>query len=157
MTIAFTPIPTDAARALQAGGPDAYGQAAERRVSDGDGVPCRHCLRQVPAGADYLVLAYRPFPALQPYAETGPIFLCADPAACKPPEPKDGLPDMLDSPGYILRGYGPDDRIVSGTGGVVPTETIPARAEALLARPEVAYVHLRSASNTCFQARIDRG
>ena len=26
-----------------------------------------------------LILAHRPFPEAQPYAETGPIFLCADP------------------------------------------------------------------------------
>ncbi len=51
----------------------------ERRTSNGVGVPCRHCLRNVEAGRDYLILAYRPFPALQPYAETGPIFLHAEP------------------------------------------------------------------------------
>ena len=56
--------------ALQRGGPDAYGMPPERRISDGDGVPCRHCLRTVAAGKDYLVLAYRPFPEFQPYAET---------------------------------------------------------------------------------------
>ena len=30
--------------------PDAYGMTPERRLSDGDGVPCRHCLRNVGAG-----------------------------------------------------------------------------------------------------------
>lgn len=64
--------------ALRAGGPDANGQPAERgAISDGKGVPCRHCLRDTPAGKEYLILAHRPFPAPQPYAETGPIFLCA--------------------------------------------------------------------------------
>jgi hypothetical protein len=54
---------------------------AERAVSDGQGNPCRSCLHEVPAGAGMLILAARPFPAAQPYAETGPIFFCAD--ACK--------------------------------------------------------------------------
>ncbi len=153
MTIRFTPIPTETARALQAGAPDANGMPAERAISTGAGVPCRHCLGQVPEGQGYLILAHRPFPALQPYAETGPIFLCVEPCT---PGGGAGLPAMLASAQYILRGYGPDDRIVYGTGGVVPTPDIAARAADLLSRPEVAYVHVRSAANTCFQCRIDR-
>ena len=153
MTIRFTPIPTETARALRSGAPDAYGMRAERAISTGAGVPCRHCLGQVPEGQGYLILAHRPFPALQPYAETGPIFLCAEPCT---PGGGAGLPAMLASAQYILRGYSPDDRIVYGTGGVVPTPDIPARAADLLSRPEVAYVHVRSAANNCFQCRIDR-
>ena len=75
MPIRFSALPTEQVRRLQRGGPDAYALPPERKLSDGDGVPCRHCLQNVPAGKSYLVLAYRPFPALQPYAETGPIFL----------------------------------------------------------------------------------
>ena len=57
MTIRFTPLPTATVRALQSGGPDAYGQPPERHVSDGGGNPCRHCLRMIPAGAPMLVLS----------------------------------------------------------------------------------------------------
>ena len=152
MTIRFTPIPTDSVRAYQAGGPDANGQVPERHVSDGGGNPCRHCLTMIPAGAAMLVLAHRPFPAPQPYAEVGPIFLCAD--ACLPGGGAD-LPALLASPDYIVRGYGADDRIVYGTGAVVPTPQIADRAGALLADPRVAYVHVRSARNNCYQVRID--
>ncbi|TMV58354.1 DUF1203 domain-containing protein, partial [Thioclava sp. BHET1] len=45
---------------------------------------------------------------------------------------------------------------VYGTGSVVATPEIPARAAELLAREEIAYLHLRSAANTCFQLRIER-
>jgi hypothetical protein len=77
MKSVFKALPTETVRALQAGAADAYGMPPERKISDGDGVPCRHCLKNVGAGEPYLVLAYRPFPELQPYAETGPIFLHA--------------------------------------------------------------------------------
>ena len=128
----------------------------EKRVSDGDGVPCRHCLRNVKAGEQYLVLAYRPFPALQPYAETGPIFLHAE--ACDRAAETDVIPEMFRAtPDYILRGYGPDDRIVYGTGAVVPTGRIAEEAANRLDDPRVAYVHVRSARNNCYQVRIDRG
>lgn len=149
----FVAIPTEVARAYQAGALDANGQVPERTVSDGGGNPCRHCLRMIPKGAGMLVLAHRPFPAPQPYAEVGPIFLCADPCAAGG---GDALPEMLGSPDYIVRGYGPDDRIVYGTGGVVATGSIPARAAALMADDRVAYVHVRSARNNCFQCRIER-
>ncbi len=153
MTIRFTAMPSDLAAACRAGAPDAYGLPPELHVAEGAGNPCRHCLSMVPEGAGMLVLAYRPFPALQPYAETGPVFLCAE--ACERWE-GEGVPPMLASPDYIVRGYGADDRIVYGTGGVVATDGIPARAGALLEDPRVAYVHVRSARNNCFQCRIDR-
>jgi len=153
--IRFVALDTDAARALLAGRPDANGQVPERHISDGSGVPCRHCLDQVGAGEPYLILAHRPFPAPQPYAEQGPIFIHAEP--CRQATLDDAIPAMLGSPAYIVRGYGADDRIVYGTGSVVPTGEIPERAEELLADPEIAYLHVRSAANNCYQCRIERG
>ncbi len=149
----YVAIPTEVVRAYQAGGADANGQSPERKVSDGGGNPCRHCLQMIPEGAGMLVLAHRPFPAPQPYAEVGPIFLCADPCAAGGGEAQ---PEALASPDYIVRGYGADDRIVYGTGGVTPTKAIPARAGELFDDPRVAYVHVRSARNNCYQVRIDR-
>lgn len=150
--IRFTPLPTDIVRAYQAGGPDANGQVPERAISDGGGNPCRHCMAMIPKGAGMLILAHRPFPAPQPYAELGPIFLCAD--ACEAGG-GDAIPAMLASPDYIMRGYSAENRIVYGTGAVVPTASIPAEAKARLADPRVAYVHVRSARNNCYQCRID--
>ena len=100
-----------------------------------------------------LVLAHRPFPAPQPYAEIGPIFLCAAPCAAGGGE---AVPAMLASPEYIVRGYGAEDRIVYGTGGVVATGAIVARAADLFADLRVRYLHVRSARNTCYQCRIER-
>ncbi|MFW8594004.1 DUF1203 domain-containing protein [Cribrihabitans neustonicus] len=148
-------LPTETVRALQAGGPDAYGQPPERKLSDGGGNPCRHCLRYIAEGAEMLVLAHRPFPALQPYAETGPIFLCAEPCAR---HEGPALPEIFSrGPDYLIKGYGADDRIVYGTGQVVAREAMMSKAEVILADPNVAYVHIRSARNNCYQARIERG
>ncbi|MER8502606.1 DUF1203 domain-containing protein [Mesorhizobium sp. M0204] len=154
MMIRFKALPTDAVRALQRGGADAYGLKPERQISDGDGVPCRHCLKNVAAGEPYLVLAYRPFSELQPYAETGPIFLHAE--ECERAAEVELLPEMLESSDYIVRGYCKDDRIVYGSGGVIPTDAIAARAETLFRRDDIDYVHIRSARNNCYQCRIDR-
>lgn len=149
----FVAIPTEIVRAYQRGGPDANGQVPERKLSDGGGNPCRHCLKMIAPGAGMLVLAHRPFPAPQPYAEIGPIFLCAD--ECEAGGGAD-VPEMLASPDYILRGYGTDDRIVYGTGAVVPTARLKAEAAARFEDPGVSYLHVRSARNNCFQLRIAR-
>jgi hypothetical protein len=152
--VRFVALPTSEARALQTGGPDAHGQTPERKVSDGSGNPCRHCLRDIPEGAGMLVLAHRPFRALQPYAETGPIFLCADP--CDRFEGEGTPPALAGRETKLLKGYAADERIVYGTGRIVPTERLAAEAAATLRDPRVAFVHLRSARNNCYQARVDR-
>ncbi len=154
MTLQFHPYDQRFVDAVRAGGPDANGMPAERTHSDGNGNPCRSCLSHVPQGAEMLILAARPFPEPQPYAETGPIFLHK--TACRRYAAEEILPPILSSPDYIVRGYGSDDRIVYGSGAVTPTDHITARAEELLSRPDIAYVHVRSARNNCFQCRIDK-
>jgi hypothetical protein len=155
MTIRFDPLPSDAVARLRAGGPDAYGNPPEPMgLSDGDGVPCRHCLRHVPAGRPYLVAAHRPFAGAHAYAETGPVFLCAEDCA---PGGGAAVPEILTtSPDYLLKGYSADERIVYGTGRITPAGELRAYAEALLSRPEIAFVDVRSARNNCFQVRIRR-
>jgi len=39
---------------------------------------------------------------------------------------------------------------------VTPTGDIAVYAASLLERPDIAYVHVRSARNNCYQCRIDR-
>ena len=152
----YSGMPSDLAARYRAGAADANGQAPERGVSDGDGMPCRHCLGNIEAGAAYLTLAYRPLESLQPYAELGPVFLHAD--ECTAHDPALGLPEReRQGSGRILRGYGTDDRIVYGTGTVVTNGDIEATAAKLLERGDVAYLHMRSAANNCFTLRIDRG
>ena len=152
----FIAMPTATARAYQAGEPDAYGRRPELRKADGPGFPCRHCLTDIAAGEDVLVLAHRPFSALQPYAETGPIFLHAKP--CQRHAETASTPALfLSRPQMLVRGYSADERIVYGTGVVVPSAAIAETAARILDRPEIAFVHLRSASNNCFQCRVERG
>lgn len=110
----FTAMLTKTARHLQAGGADANGKVPQRCGPAGSGLPCRHCLQMVAEGAEYLVLAYRPFESLQPYAETGPVFFCAD--RCSRGETRDVLPAILQAESYIVRAYSADERIRYGTG-----------------------------------------
>jgi len=150
----YIPMPTDEARAYRSGAPDAYGRAPERQISDGSGAPCRHCLKNVPKGAEMLVLAHCPFPEKQPYAETGPIFLCAD--ECDHPDNEQVPPKVLSySSTYLIKGYSADHRIVYGTGAIVGKAEIEEASKSILAQDRVAYAHARSATNNCYLLRIE--
>lgn len=102
-----------------------------------------------------LVLAHRPFVCLQPYAEAGPVFLCAHDCARWDGE---GTPPIFHNGAEerLVKGYSADDRIVYGLGQIVPGKQVPDRARTVLNDPRVAYVHVRSSTNNCFTCRIDR-
>ncbi|SFI67993.1 DUF1203 domain-containing protein [Celeribacter neptunius] len=148
----FQGLPTLTAHALRLGMPDANGQPAEYVLNPYDAAPCRHCLNHVPKGQGMLICGHRPFSAPQPYAETGPIFLCA--ADCAPYR-GESLPEVLtSSPDYLVKGYGADERIVYGTGRVTPRGEIESYCAELLARDGIAFVDIRSARNNCWQVRV---
>lgn len=154
MKLSVRGIATAEVNGIRRGGPDANGQPALHRIAEGVANPCRHCLGLIAEGDQKLVLAYRPFDALQPYAETGPIFL--HDAACERYD-SEVLPawfDFLDP--AIVRGYGEDHWIRYDTGNVVPGKELTAACQAILRDATIAYVHIRSKYN-CFQCRVDRG
>lgn len=149
-------LPTDLVRAWQRGEADAQGQRPEPAVSDGNGNRCRHCLDLIPKGAPYLILAHRPFDSLHPYSECGPLFVCA--SWCERFTPiGDQLPAALQSaPDYLIKGYAADERIVYGTGTIVTPRAMADRVAEIFRDPNIAFIHVRSARNNCYQCRIDR-
>ena len=153
MRLAVRGIPSQEVDRFRRGGNDANGQPALTRIAEGVANPCRHCLGLIAEGEQKLVLAYRPFDALHPYAETGPIFLHK--ASCQRYD-GESLPSWFDfmSPA-IIRGYGNDDWIRYDTGNVVPGAELTGACRRILADDTVAYVHIRSKFN-CFQCRVDR-
>jgi len=154
MHMRFHPIPSETARAYRNGAPDAYGNLPERMICDSPGNPCRHCLGHITQGTEMLVLAHSPFGVRQPYAETGPIFLCPD--DCTRYDPARGVPPIYDDRAMLIRAYGADERILYGTGAVVAPGTLAAECAARLTADNVAFVHVRSATNNCFHMRIER-
>ena len=152
--LAFFPIPTKQVRAFQNGGLDAYGKLPKKFTSDGSALPCRHCLSEIAEGDEVLVLSYRPFEEEQPYAEQGPIFLHAK--KCTSHGVSDKIPEMFKSwDGILLRGYNQYDWIVYGTGQIVLPTNAESTIRKILATDGVTYVHARSATNNCYQFRVE--
>ena len=156
MKLKFISLPTHTVRALQAGCPDANGQHPEKQTSGGMG-ECRHCLRMIPEGEDMLVLAYRPFTTVQPYAEVGPIFLCAK--TCPPHAESHDLPTMFEDWEHVLvRGYDENEHIVYGSGQIVKKSDMTSIiSTAFKTQENIAFFHVRSAGNNCYECRVERG
>lgn len=148
-------MPTDKARAFQRGEVDANGLAPEKEVSTGPGNPCRHCLQTIEAGAEKLVLAYRPFEDLQPYAELGPIFLHG--RECDRHDETAGFPEMFRRWHTVLvRGYGADNRIQYQSARHVPVDELDEQCAEMLENPDVVYLHVRTSQYNCYQCRVER-
>ena len=153
MRLSVQGISTDEMRQIQSGGADANGQPPLRKFSQGMSNPCRHCLQLIAEGDEKLVLSYRPFTEVQPYAEVGPIFLHAH--ECTRYE-SDRLPAwFVYLEPAVIRGYGYDNWIKYETGAIISGQDLTDRCQQILTDPEVAYVHIRSKFN-CFQCRVDR-
>lgn len=151
-TLRIRGISSDEVARLRQQGLDANGQTPIELVSDGISNPCRHCLGLIAKGDAMLLLAYRPFDELQPYAETGPIFLHKD--DCERYD-SDAMPAWFEyfAPA-IIRGYSVQHHIRYDTGQAVSGKDLTAACLDILVDSTVAYVHIRSKFN-CFQCRVE--
>jgi len=145
MSYEFKALSSELCESWRAGGVDANGQAPERSVSDGASKPCRHCLSDIPDGKEMLILAHRPFDTLNPYAEVGPIFVCAD---CQRRADSD-IPPLVVSTRkqHLLKGYLHGDRIAYGTGQIVAPDRIPDYISRIFARSDVSELYRREVSD----------
>lgn len=155
MNLKFLPMPTDQYTAYINGKSDAHGNAPTLAISDGGGMPCRHCLDDIAKGDEYLTLAYSPFETKHAYAEVGPIFLHAK--ACTAYDANETPTSFLTREHYMMRGYSKTNKaIIYGTGKRVPSKDIEAEVAKILQDDDCEYVHLRSATNTCFACRVEQ-
>jgi hypothetical protein len=153
MDLLIKGTPSSTVRKIQSGGCDAYGQSAQVHTAKGVQNPCRHCLQLIAEGEEKLVLSYRPFDELQPYAETGPIFLHKH--QCRQYK-SDKLPEWFEylNPA-IIRGYDKNNWIRYDTGDVVRGSELDDTCRTILRDESIAYVHIRSKFN-CFLCQVER-
>ena len=111
--------------------------------------PLRCCLRVARADEQIALISYSPFTVRSPWAEVGPVFIHAE--ACEGHPSAGELPGELRSGPRILRTYYADESLDYDDITFVraDNDVEPAIRE-LLARPQVAAVHVRAAASQCF-------
>ena len=149
MSIPFKIVPLPSAVAARARA-DRAGVVA---ITDEDGgQPCRHCLRDSAPGETMLLFSYSPTATDGPYHEVGPIFVHERP--CAPYDASEVIPAQLRRRLLALRGYDAAGDMVAAD--VVEGQAMDPLLDELLARPDVAAVHVRNARRGCFACVIVR-
>ena len=151
-TLKVVGIPTEAAERARTTQRDDFGHDLHPEIIQNT-APCRHCLRIAQPGEKMLLLSYRPFAAdFGPYSEIGPIFIHAD--ACERYREERVIPADFDARELVIRAYNHQHAIYDST--IASPGMALQRAAAFLEDPNVAYVHARHTTYTCFDFQIER-
>jgi hypothetical protein len=146
------PIETQVVRRLRASRIDEFDNPLPPiRTEPDQSLPCRHCLQDSGAGQSMLLAAYSPFKQKGPYKEVGPVFIHE--TECARYDAADRIPQQLRNRLLALRGYDFEQRLLGGD--VVEGKGIEGYLHDLLAKPEVAFVHVRFARPGCFACLIE--
>lgn len=148
------PIPSSLARRIREQRMDDFGHGLCVSVSTkNDTGPCRSCLTVIAPGEERLLFSYAPNQCDHPYNEIGPIFIHA--SECTPYTAHEQFPTELRTRRPLtLRCYAADGRMIDGE--LVGERSVEEVIESLFEKPEVKYLHARTASVGCFIARIER-
>jgi hypothetical protein len=154
-TFRCLPMDTVAATRFRATGRDDRGGPVIRRIVEGLGFPCRHCLRLGRPG-EAMLLASWDLPKPQgPYWTPSPVFLHA--VECPRTELSDALPETVTANAIVsLRHYDVAGMCLYDLGVVVPGEGAEAALRARIGDPRVACVNIHTARPGCWLSRIEK-
>ena len=153
LSLRVSPLDSDIANEVRATRVDRFSNNLSVLTSEGDGVPCRHCLSEVPEGKGALLIGHSPFALPGPFREVGPIFVCAE--ACERYATPERIPEVVTNRLVQLRAYSAAEEIVYDHSRVLPGTEVEAALPPVFQDPRIAFVHLRSGLNGCFLCRVD--
>ena len=149
------PMDTTAAERFRATGLDDRGGAVHRRLVDGPGFPCRHCLRLGNPGETMLLASWDLPAPTGPYWTPSPVFLHAQDCAARIEE--DRLPETVTKNDIIsLRHYDQDSLCLYDLGIVLPGDEAEGPLRERLADLRVAFVNIHTARPGCWLTRVER-
>jgi hypothetical protein len=128
---------------------DGHGNPFRPFSADGSGEPLRCCLRYATPGEQIALISFAPITHASPWTEVGPVYVHGE--RCEGYDPTAGLPAALRSGPVVLRTYRPDGSMNYEHNTLITDDRdLEAPIERLLALPEVAIVHVRTARPQCF-------
>ena len=115
------------------------------------GFPCRITLEDAEPGETLLLLSHRHQDADSPYRSDGPIFVREKATATYDSAT---LPPVFQGRTLSVRAYDAAGMMVEAD--LVEGAQAHALCETILARPDVAYLHVHNAKRGCYAARVER-
>ncbi len=145
------PLPTEVAEAARSAAEASASDHVYVTVDSPTGYPCRHCLRWGKPGEKLVLFPYASIPAGRPYAESGPIFVHAEP--CVRYQKTDEYPADFRK-GRVLRAYNAKRNMIAAE--IVGERDLESVIENLLGDPETEFLQARSADRACFTFALAR-
>ena len=149
------PIPIGTARRWRATGRDDRGGTLHRRVVDGPGFPCRHCLRLGEAGEEMLLGSYDlPHPQ-GAYWTPSPIFLHA--RDCPRFAAADEIAPTVLANGLVsVRSYDAAEMCLYDLGAVSEGKAVAPALMRALADGRTRWINIHSARPGCLLTAVER-
>lgn len=133
---------------------DEYGNPWQARVAEG-WEPLRCCLRLPAAGEQIVLMCYSPWTEASPWAEAGPVFVHF--AQCAGYSTPGEYPEAFRRSPLMLNTFDHEGaRAYEHITFVAPEEDHEAAVRAVMAHPDVAYLHVRSSTAGCFSLAVHR-
>ncbi len=145
------PLRTEVAEAARRAATSGASDHAIIIADSPQGYPCRHCLRWAQPDERVILFPFAAIPPGRPYAETGPIFVHAEPCA-RYGATREFPADFRQ--GRVFRAYNSDHDMIDAE--IVNGNEPEAVIEKLLQNPEIAFVDARSVTRGCYTFRIER-
>jgi len=148
------PVPTETARRWRETGTDDRGQTLHRRVADGPGFPCRHCLRLAGPGEAMLLGSYDlPHPR-GVYWTPSPIFLHA--RDCARFEARDEIAPIVLANGLVsVRAYDAAEMCLYELGAVGEGRAVAPLLAHALADARTRFVNIHTARPGCLLTAVE--
>ena len=147
LALAYLPIPAEIAAEARRTLRDRFGHQLQERNQ----APCRSCLRISKEPEDLILLSYQPLADTNPYAEVGPVFVHAHDCV---PYDSSAFPNDFLSRELVVRAYDRAERIADAA--IAAPGEAEAAAARFLADENIAEVHVRHRSYTCYDFKIVR-
>ena len=148
------PIPTETAARWRTTGRDDRGNALIKRIVDGPGFPCRHCLRLGAAGEEMLLGSYDLPRPQGVYWTPSPIFLHAE--DCPRFTTEDTIAPIVLAPGIVsVRSYDAEQMCLYDLGAVSEGQDVAPILARAVADPRTRFINIHTARPGCLLTAVE--
>jgi Protein of unknown function (DUF1203) len=133
---------------------DDFTNRLEVITDESGGAPLRCCLRTAMPGDRIVLIAYRPFDRLGPFAEVGPVFVHAEP--CAGYAYPDRYPEGFRERELVFRPYRFDGWMAYSAIAIADGSRAEKVVEEIFADPAIEMIHTRNVYAGCYMFAIDR-